>query len=118
MANVSPTVPTFTGVAPVSTAPTVTVGDFFDNPRGDLMVRVNNASGGSVNATVVAQITGRPGDGTFAPSTIANNVVAVPAGTARVIGPIPTAFNDVNFRTNLIISSVASVTIEAYRVAT
>lgn len=115
MANVPPTTPTLAGVAPTSTTPTATVGDAYDNPRGNLMFRVNNGSGASINATVVAQATTRPADGPFPPSTISNNVVAVPAGEARVIGPVPRAFNDVNDRATLICSAVTSIKVESYR---
>ena len=116
MANVSPTTPVITGVAPISTTPAAG-GDSFDNPRGDLMLRVANGSGASINVTLTAQQTTRPGDGQFPPATLANQVIAVAAGTTKVIGPIPPAFNDTNSRVAVATSAQASVTIESYRIA-
>lgn len=118
MADISPTTPVLAGVAPTSSSPTATTGDKFFNLRGDLMLRVNNGSGASINVTLTAQQTTRPGDGTFPPATLANNVVAVPSGTSKVIGPIPPAFNDTNGQVTVVCSAVSSVTIESYRVAT
>lgn len=117
MANISPTTPLITGVVPTSSTPTATTGDTFDNQRGDLMLRITNGSGSSINATLTAQQTTRPGDGVFPPSTISNNVVAIANGATKVIGPIPPAFNDVNGKVTLVCSAVSSVTVESYRVA-
>ena len=69
-----------TGLAPSLTAPTAN-GDAIK--PGSQFVWVNNASGGSINVT--AQ-TPQKVEGL----DVAENIVAVPAGTQRLIGPFAT----------------------------
>ncbi|MCZ7633434.1 MAG: hypothetical protein M5U20_08125 [Phycisphaerales bacterium] len=115
MADLTPVRPSIDGVNPGAVAAS-SGGDAIVNPRGKAILRVNNGGGSSINVTLAAQITSRPGDGTFPPQTVANKVVAVPAGASRVIGPIPPAFNDGNGKAQVTYSAVTSVTVEALEV--
>jgi len=115
MAQITPSVPTIAGVVPASFSPTATTGDTIANPRNDLFLRVNNGSGGSINATVKAVQVNRPADATFPAQTVADQVVAVAAGAIKLIGPIPAAYVDTGGNTTLICSAVTTVTVEAFR---
>lgn len=112
MANYTPTTPTIAGIAPASNA--AAAGDAVLNAKGTTLLRVNNASGGSINLTLAAQQTTRAADGTFPAMTLANQVIAVPAGASRLIGPINPAFNDGNGYVQMSWSATASVTWESY----
>lgn len=110
MADITPISPALAGVNPSPAAASVG-GDALINPRGNGLLVVNNGGGGSINVTIAAQTTARSGDGFFPAQTLGNNVVAVPAGAQRVIGPIPAAFNDVNGKAQITYSGVTSVTV-------
>lgn len=112
MADLTVVTPAMSGVnpAPVSCS---AGGDAVPNPRGRAVVRVANGSGGSINVTFAAVLTNRPADGQFPAMTLGNGVIAIPAGAARLIGPIPTAFNDGNGKVQITYSAVTSMTIEA-----
>lgn len=112
MAQLPLTVPSVTGVAPTATAASAG-GDTVANYRGKTFLRVINGGGSSINVTLVPTQTARPGDSQFPAATQGNIVVAVPNGTARLIGPIPTAFNDANGNVPIAYSAVTSVTVEA-----
>ena len=106
--NSDPVSPAISGTAFAPAA--VSSSDSFANPRGNAFLYVKNAGGGSINATLVAVSTTRPADGAFPASTFGNQVVAVPNGTERIIGPIPSAFNDGNGNVTVQFSGTTSVT--------
>lgn len=110
MATLTPYSPTMSGtlIVPASAS---AGGDQFANPRGTALLHVRNGGGSSINVTLTAQQTIRPGEGPFPTMTLANNVVAVGAGAERVIGPIPSAFNDGNGNVQVTYSGVSSVTV-------
>jgi zona occludens toxin (predicted ATPase) len=96
-------VPT-TGLA--ATANAATGGAGGDKVRPDSIVRVINASGGSINATMV---TPQTVDGDLA---VADRIVAVPAGAARYIRATATYRNPADGLVNITWSASASVTFE------
>jgi len=113
MAVITPVSPSVAGTNPAAVS-AAAGGDTIPNPRGNAIVRVQNGGGASINVTVaVGPNPTRPADGSFPAMTLANQVVAVPAGAARLIGPIPPAFNDGNGSVQLTYSAVTSVTVEA-----
>jgi hypothetical protein len=102
------------GLAPAFTA--VTASDTITVETGErTFLHVKNASGASINATLVAFITSVkiPGVGSV---PMPNQVVAVPAGGERMIGPIPPAFVDASGNATVNFSAQASVTAAAIRV--
>ena len=115
MAVITPVTASMAGVNPAPAAASGG-GDSVNNARGNTFLRVNNGGGGSINVTIAAQIATRPADGTFPAMTLANNVVAVPAGQQRIIGPIPPAFNDSGGNAQITYSGVTSVTVDALQV--
>lgn len=116
MAAITPVKPTIAGVANGSVAASAG-GDTVTNPSGNVLVRVTNGSGASINLTIAAGANPtRPADGAFPAMTLGNQVVAVPAGATRIVGPIPPAFNDGNGNVALTYSAVTSVTVEALQV--
>lgn len=116
MANLVPITPAMSGTNP-SPAAAASGGDTMDNPRGNVLIVVANGGGSSINVTLVAQQTARgAGDG-FPAMTLGNQVVAVPAGETRIIGPVPSAFNDAAGRVPIAYSAVTSVTIYGLRAA-
>jgi hypothetical protein len=113
MPAITPSRPVLSGVAPTSAAAGAG-GDTVANPRGNTILRVNNGGGASINVTIAAGANpSRPADGTFPAMTLGNQVVAVPAGAVRLIGPVPSAYNDAAGNINLSYSAVTSVTVEA-----
>lgn len=115
MAAITVLTPTLSGVAP-SPASASGGGDTVANPRGDVLLRVINGGGSSINVTVTPPASAvRPADGSFPQMTLAANVVAVPAGASRIIGPFPPMFNNANGNLDVTYSSVTSVTVEAMR---
>lgn len=114
MADYNPQVPSLAGT--VLTANNAGAsGDRVLNADGKTVLRVTNGSGGSINVTVAAVQTSRPGDATYPPQTISNNVVAVANGTTRLIGPFPQAFNDATGYIGISWSGTSSVTFEAFK---
>lgn len=87
-------------------------GDQFANPKGNAFLYVKNASGSSMNVTLTAQTTSRPAEGPYPSQSVANNVVAVGAGLEKLIGPIPSAFNDGNGNVQVSYSLATSVTVQ------
>jgi hypothetical protein len=88
-------------------------GDVVDNSDGRTFLHVKNDGGGSINVTVTAQVSSlaTAGHGTL---TVSNNVVAVPAGQNRMIGPFPKqAFNNASKQLAISYSGTTSVTIAA-----
>lgn len=112
MAQLAITTPALTGTAPTATAASAG-GDTVANPKGTTMLRVINGGGGSINVTLTPASSARPADGQWPAMTLSPIVVAVPAGAARLIGPIPPVFNDVNGNVAIAYSGVTSVTVEA-----
>jgi len=47
--------------------------------------------------------------------TLADQVSAVGAGAAKVLGPLPSAYQDQNGKIQLAYSAVTSVVVEAYK---
>ena len=110
MAALTPIAPAIAGVA-FSPASAGGSGDTFANPTGSLLLYVSNGSGSSINVTVAAQSTSRPADAQWPAMTLGDNVVAVGAGAAKLIGPIPTAFNNDSGSVEVAYSSATSVTV-------
>lgn len=113
MAQITPVKPTLAGTL-TGAVSAAGGGDSVANPRGNVFIQVVNGGGGSINVTLTPTITNRPADGVFPQMTLAANVVAVAAGASKVIGPIPTAFNDGNGNVPVTYSGVTSVTIAAF----
>ncbi|HLO39709.1 MAG TPA: hypothetical protein VK176_01700 [Phycisphaerales bacterium] len=90
MAAITPVVPASAGSA-FTPANASGGGDTFTNPRSNSLLYVNNGGAGSINVTITAQITARPGNPPFPPQTIPNLVVAVGAGVTKLI-PIPRCY--------------------------
>lgn len=113
MADITPVSANLAGIAPGSVSAS-SGGDAVLNPRGNAIVRVTNGGGSSINVTLAPGANAvRSGDGVFPAMTLGNQVVAVPAGASRLIGPIPPAFNDGNGKVQMSYSAVTSVTVEA-----
>lgn len=116
MATLTPVSPSISG-ATLTPASASAGGDQFANPRGSGLVYVKNASGGSINVTIAAQTTTRPAEGAYPAMTVGNLVVAVPSSGERLIGPIPSAYNDGNGNVQITYSSATSVTVAAIQPA-
>lgn len=113
MAAVTVRTPTLAGVNP-SPAAASAGGDTVANPRGNVLIRVNNGSVGAVDVTLaVGPNATRPADGTYPAHTYENIVVSVPAGESRVIGPVPPAYNNASGQVAVTYEDTTSVTVEA-----
>lgn len=112
MATITPSKPTTAGTV-ITAASASAGGDAIVNPRGTAWLRINNGSGGSITVTMTAQQTARPSDGTFPAQTLADQAIAIGAGTTRLIQCLP-AFVDGSGLTRLTYSGVSSLTVEAY----
>ncbi len=111
MATISPITESIAGTSVNGTAAGGS-GDKFPNPKGNLRIHVTNASGSSVNVTLDAPAgKTRPAEGAFPAMALSDQVVAVPAGESKIIGPIPGAFNDTNGDVNVTYSSATDVTV-------
>lgn len=111
MAALTPLSPALTGTTATPATP-AGGGDTVVNPKGNVLLDVNNASGSSINVTIaVGPNPTRPADGTFPAQTVVNQVVAVGAGARKIIGPIPPVFNDANGLVNITTSAQSQVTI-------
>lgn len=88
-------------------------GDTAPNPNGNLLLEVNNGGVGSITATITAVQTTRPAEGSYPAMTVANIAVSVGAGATKLIGPIPTAYNDANGNIAISYSGTTSVTVKA-----
>lgn len=89
-------------------------GHTIANARGNTLIEVTNGGGGSINVTIVAPAGAiRPADGAFPQMALASNVVAVGAGATRLIGPIPTGFNNSGGECTVTFSGVTTVTVKA-----
>lgn len=98
------------GLTPAYAAASVG-GDTITND-GKVVLHVKNGGATSINVTVVSTAPARPG---LAP---ASNVVAVPAGGERIIGPLDaSAFNDANGAVSITYSGTTTVTVAAIRTA-
>lgn len=82
------------------------------NAKARTLVIVNNGSGGSINVTIPvnAGSAARPASGIYPAQTVADMVVAVPAGAIRVIGPVPLVYNDASNNIAINYSATATVT--------
>lgn len=110
MATITPVSPSLTG-ATFTPAAASGGGDQFANPRGNAFFYVKNGSGGALSVTLAAVATSRPADGAYPAMTVPNNVVSIPAGAERLIGPIPSAYNDGNGNVQVTYSGVTSMTV-------
>ena len=111
MAAITVVKPSTLGMAGTAVAPAAASagGDTLSNPRGGCYLKVNNGGGGSINVTIAAGANPtRPADGQF------HVVVAVANGTNKIIGPIPSCYNDSGGLVQISYSGVTSVTVEAY----
>lgn len=107
MAVLSKQQPLAAGIVPTFGA--VTASDTLPNSDGKTVVYVKNASGGSINVTVTGQ-------GKMDDISVPNRVIAVAAGTDKVIGPFnPAMYNDANGAVTLAFSAQASVTLAAFQ---
>lgn len=113
MAAITKVSPSLSGTA-VTGAAASAGGDTVANPRGNTIIRITNGGGSTITATLAAQVTTRPADGTFPAQTVSNAAVSIAAGVTRLIGPVPPAYNDGNGLIQLTYSAVTSVTVEAY----
>lgn len=105
MADLTPQSTAVVGTTLTATSPTVTVGDWV--PTLSSKVIVHNASGGSINVTVVT-----PGNDAYG-GVRADIVTAVAAGAKALFGPFPLDLGDPahSGMVNIICSAVASVTL-------
>jgi hypothetical protein len=88
-------------------------GDLVDNSDGKTFLLINNASAGAINVTVTAQVSSLV-TATHGTLTVSSNVVAVAAGTTRLIGPFPKqAYNNSIKQLVISYSAVTSVTVAA-----
>lgn len=109
MATLSAITPALTGTS-LSLA-SAGASDKFTNPKGTAIAVVTNNSGSSITATLTARTTTRPASGQFPAATIADQVVSIANGATKIIGPIPTCFNDANGDVTLTCSATSSVTV-------
>jgi hypothetical protein len=95
-------------IAATDVPATVTTGDTWANTGGEFFY-VNNGSGSSINVTFDIQATV---DG----QAVADRVVAVGAGIAKVIGPFPTGqYNDGSGLAKATCSAVTTVTVAVFK---
>lgn len=88
-------------------------GDQFANPSDQrTFLWVDNADASAKQVTIAAQDTSVnvPGYGTL---TVSDIVVSVPAGEARLIGPIPQAYNNASGMVSVAYDDDTSVTVGA-----
>jgi len=96
-----------TGLAPTYGA-AAGGGDAIPND-GRTMLHIKNGGGASINLTVVTQAT-------VLGNAVADDVIAVPNGQERMVGPFPPGvYNDVNQLVQLTYSGVTTVTVAAIR---
>lgn len=113
MASVNPVTPTSTTPVAVTPSSASGGGDKIKNSRGRTLLRIANGGGSSITATIAPVVTTRPGDGQYPPVTNPTLAIAVPAGTAAVVGPFTKVYNDVNDEVSISWSATTSVTFEA-----
>lgn len=105
--------PVLTGVVSGGSAANAD-GHTVENHRGNTYIEVTNGGGGSINVTVNAPAKTRPADAEWPAMALANVVVAVAAGASKIIGPIPTAYNDSGGNVSITFSGVTSVSVVAF----
>lgn len=103
------------GLAPAYTAAAAGGDSIANDYQRNTIAHVKNGGGASINVTVAPYITSKtvPDVGVI---TVPNIVVAVPAGSDRMIGPFPANYTDANGNVNLAYSAVTSVTVAAIKV--
>lgn len=100
---------TLSGLAPSYVAADAT-GNYFTNQTGRTFLHVKNGGTAAIDVTVDSQQLCSFGFDH-------NNVVSVPAGGERMIGPFTTTrWNDANGRVNVSYSGVTSVTIAVLQI--
>jgi hypothetical protein len=103
-----------TGLNPAGTLPTVTDGDKFIN-TGKEFLQVVNDSGGSINVTISSYPT-NPQSTPPSGLTVGDQVVAVPAGQSKLIGPFPPSiYSDTSNYAHVVCSAVTDILIKALR---
>ncbi|MFL5731458.1 MAG: hypothetical protein ACJ75J_18355, partial [Cytophagaceae bacterium] len=91
-------------------------GDLLPNADGRSFVRVSNASGSPITATITAQNTTSYNDPNLGKIAKTDRVVTIAAGAARYIGPFaPGAFNNSSGQVAILCSATSSVTIQALK---
>ena len=92
-------------------------GDSVRSARGRSLLIVKNGGGSSITATIApGPNSTRPAEGPFPSQAVASIAVSVAAGVEKVIGPIPTAYNDASGNFGVTYSAVTSVTVAAIEV--
>lgn len=92
-------------------------GDLIPNPKGNVLVRLANGSGGDITVTfAVGPSAERPGDATYPKMTLSNLQVVVPAGGAKLVGPLPKVYNNTSNQVAATYSSHTSLTLEVIQV--
>jgi FtsP/CotA-like multicopper oxidase with cupredoxin domain len=115
MATLTAVALTIAGVNPAPAAASIG-GDEVANPSGKVVLRVANAGASPITVTIEqGDYPVRPADGTYPAMELAAQTVAVPAGGARLIGPIPPAYNDSDGMVQITYDESADVTIEAFK---
>jgi len=105
------------GLAETFVGATATVGDTLaDDGKQECVFEFVNGSGAPINVTITA-ITTSVSVSKVGPITVANKVIAVPAGARRIIGPFPDAYRDAGGLVKATCSSVTSVTVRALRIS-
>lgn len=89
------------------------LGDTAKNHSSRLCLVVLNGSASPITVTIPSQVTTRPGDGAFPEQSVGNIAVAVAAGATRIIGPIPSAYNNATNDVLITYSAHADVLVAA-----
>jgi hypothetical protein len=98
-----------TGLNPAYTA-AAGGGDTIPNTAGQVFLHVKNGGGSSINVTLDSQTNCDQGFDH-------DEVIAVPNGGERMIGPFPARFQDSGGLIHVAYSAVTSVTVAAIKVA-
>ncbi len=117
MAVITPNRVTPGGILPASNSASNT--DTIANANGRTVIRINNASGASITATISpnAAYSTRPGDGIYPSQSAPTKVITVPALASQIFGPVEKVYNDPTTGVfGIAWSATASVTYEAYEV--
>lgn len=116
MATITPTDLALAGV--VRTLAAVNASDSIASVGNDqnVFLEVANASGGSINVTIAKKtsigVKNVPG---YGPLTVADQVIAVANGAAKIIGPFPDDYIQADGSVTASYSGTTSVTAAAFR---
>lgn len=103
-----------TGIVPTYASVTASADTIATGGDERVMLHVKNGGGSSINVTIPAVNTSArvPGVGDI---TVANKVVAVPAGSEKIIGPFSAAYRDGDGLVSPTYSATTSVTAAALK---